>query len=87
MILELNRLGMLIDLSHTSHDTMRDAVALSQAPVINSHANPWAMCNHVRNVPDDILDSIVSQHHSNYVGLHKEYEKSRHKTQANRHGT
>jgi membrane dipeptidase len=55
IIAEMNRLGMMIDLSHVTDDVMHDALDASEAPIIFSHSSARALCDHVRNVPDDIL--------------------------------
>jgi membrane dipeptidase len=58
LVPELNRLGVMVDLSHTSDQTMKDAIALSKAPVVWTHAGARAIQDHPRNVPDDILKLI-----------------------------
>jgi membrane dipeptidase len=58
VVKEMNRLGMLVDISHVSPATMADAMRLSRAPVIASHSSAYAICPSPRNVPDDMLLAV-----------------------------
>ena len=55
---ELNRLGIVIDLSHASHEAMRRALDATDAPVALSHSNAFSLCDHPRNAPDDVLAQL-----------------------------
>jgi membrane dipeptidase len=55
---ELNRLGIVIDLAHTSHEAMRRVLDVTEAPVALSHSNAFSLCDHPRNTPDDVLHRL-----------------------------
>src|SRR5690349_14880220 len=61
VVREMNRLGMMVDVSHVSDETMSDALDVSKAPIIASHSSARALSNVPRNIPDDLLKKIADK--------------------------
>ena len=73
VVREMNRLGMLVDVSHVSDDTMRDALDVSKAPIIASHSSARALSNVPRNIPDDLLKRIAKNGGVVQVNFYSEF--------------
>ncbi len=73
IVREMNRVGMFVDISHVSADSMRDALAFSLAPVIFSHSSAFALNPHPRNVPDDVLKMLPKNGGVCHVDFIKEF--------------
>jgi len=76
----MNRLGMMVDISHTSDETVLDVLEVSTAPIIASHSSARAVYDHSRNLPDELLQKIaqkggVVQATIEYVKAHASYER------------
>ncbi len=61
VVREMNRLGMMVDISHVSDKTFYDALEVSKAPLIASHSSCRALCNHVRDMTDDMIKALAAK--------------------------
>ncbi|XP_073691815.1 dipeptidase 1 [Garra rufa] len=73
VIWEMNRIGMLIDLSHVSEKVMNQVLDISKAPVIFSHSSAYSICKHKRNVPDDVLMRVKAKQGIVMINFYNNY--------------
>ncbi|XP_010729499.3 dipeptidase 1 [Larimichthys crocea] len=73
LIVEMNRLGMLIDLAHVTEKVMNQVLDMSKAPVIFSHSSAYSICKHKRNVPDDVLRRVKEKRGIVMVNFYNDY--------------
>ncbi|XP_057185202.1 dipeptidase 1 [Triplophysa rosa] len=73
VILEMNRIGMLVDLAHVSVKVMKQVLEISKAPVIFSHSSAYSICPHKRNVPDDVLLEVKNKNGIVMINFYNDY--------------
>ncbi|XP_030270537.1 dipeptidase 1 [Sparus aurata] len=73
VVMEMNRLGMLIDLAHVTVKVMNQVLDMSEAPVIFSHSSAYSICKHARNVPDDVLRRVREKKGIVMVNFYNDY--------------
>ncbi|KAM8762459.1 dipeptidase 1 [Acanthopagrus schlegelii] len=73
VVMEMNRLGMLIDLAHVTVKVMNQVLDMSEAPVIFSHSSAYSICKHARNVPDDVLKRVREKKGIVMVNFYNDY--------------
>ena len=72
---EMNRLGVMVDISHAADQTVRDVLAVSEAPIIASHSSARALCSHRRNLPYDLIRAIANRDGVVQVTIYNEFVK------------